>query len=106
MQSLKAKAGIISFVACFTLFFLILFVGSPIYNSGDDVYLLYLLDGGFGGGPTNLLHYSSGLHPWLGWVIKTLFTMVPGINWYSVLLYLLHFISCWILLRILFSANK
>ena len=106
MLSLKVKAGTVSFVACLFLFLLYFSFGSPIYNSGDDVYLLYLLDGGFGSGPTNLLHYDSVMHPWLGWVIKTLFIAVPGINWYSVLLYLFHFISCCILLRILLAANR
>jgi len=102
----KAKRGLFSFLFCFFLFFIILLSGHPIYNSGDDVYLLYLLGGGFGEAPTNLLHYNFGMHPWLGWVIKNLFIQFPGINWYSAALYALHFSSCWILLRIFLSTKS
>ena len=60
----------------------------PIYNSGDDVYLLYTLSGGFGQAPTELLHYHYGMHPYMGWMLKNLFTQYPGFNWYSLLFYL------------------
>ena len=45
----------------------------PLFNSGDDVFLMYTLAGGYGETPTNLLHYNHVWHPILGWVVKTLF---------------------------------
>ena len=62
----------------------------PIYNSGDDVFLLYTLSGGFGQPPTELLHYQYGMHPYLGLLLKNLFIQYPGFNWYSLLLSLSH----------------
>lgn len=70
----------------------------PIFNSGDDVYLLYLLGGGFGQAPTELLHYHYGMHPYVGLVLKNLFVQWPGFNWYAALLYLFHFVACVVLL--------
>ncbi|HEX6180629.1 MAG TPA: hypothetical protein VFZ47_05245, partial [Chitinophagaceae bacterium] len=77
----------------------------PIYNSGDDVYLLYTLSGGFGQAPTELLHYHYGMHPYVGWVLKNLFTQYPGFNWYSLLLYLFHFLSCTAILSLWIKKN-
>lgn len=102
----KAKLGLFAFLFCSFIFFTILLFGHPIYNSGDDVYLLYLLGGGFGEACTNLLHYNFGMHPLLGWIIKNLFIQFPDINWYSVLLYAMHFLSCWIILRIFLSTKS
>ncbi len=62
----------------------------PLYNSGDDVHLLYRAGGGYGTAPTNLLHYNHIWHPALGWVVQSLFTFIPGINWYTVLLVCFH----------------
>ena len=80
--------------------------GFPIFNSGDDVYLLYLAGGGFGQPPTELLHYNYALHPYLGLVLKGLFTQFPDFNWYASLLYFLHFSFCTVLLRQLLKLNK
>ncbi len=102
----KQKQLSVSFLACAVLFTIVLSLGHPIYNSGDDVYLLYLLGGGFGNAPTNLLHYNYVLHPLLGWLIKTLFNQFLNVNWYSILLYIFHFIGCTILLNILLSVKK
>jgi len=58
----------------------------PILNSGDDVFLLYTLSGGYGDAPTSLLHYNHIWHPALGWIVKSLFESFPSINWYAVFL--------------------
>ena len=69
----------------------------PVLNSDDDVFLMYKLAGGYGDTPTNLLHYDHILHPWLGYILSTLFTWLPHLNWYS-----WFFIGCqffsWILI--------
>lgn len=70
----------------------------PILNSGDDAYLMYLLGGGFGSAPTELLHYQYGMHPLIGWLIKTAFVKFPAFNWYSFSLYIFHFTACSIIL--------
>ncbi|HYF32394.1 MAG TPA: hypothetical protein VD993_14820 [Chitinophagaceae bacterium] len=77
----------------------------PIYHSGDDVYLLYTLAGGFGQAPTELLHYHYGMHPYLGWMLKNLFVQYPGFNWFTGLLYLFHFIACTAILTLWMRKN-
>jgi hypothetical protein len=80
------------------LFSIIAVAGFPIFNSGDDVYLLYLLSGGFGQPPTELLHYHYGMHPYMGLLLKNLFAGFPGFNFYAGLLYLFHFVACTVIL--------
>lgn len=78
-----------------TLLFAALFLFAfPIYRSGDDVFLLYTLSGGYGQPPTELLHYHYGMHPYLGAILKNLFIQHPAFNWYTLLLYMLHFTAC------------
>jgi hypothetical protein len=55
---------------------------------------MYLLGGGSGSEPTELLHYQYGMHPVIGWLVKTAFVQSPGFNWYSFLLYAIHFVAC------------
>jgi hypothetical protein len=78
----------------------------PILNSGDDAYLMYLLGGGFGNAPTELLHYQYGMHPVIGWVIKSAFIQFPNFNWYSFLLYSFHFIACCTILSSSIKKNE
>jgi hypothetical protein len=96
----------ISVLINLVLFSAILVFGFPVFNSGDDVYLMYLLGGGFGQEPTELLHYNYLLHPYFGLVLKSLFQQFPNFNWYSAGLYLFHFISCTILLWQWMQSNK
>lgn len=80
------------------LFLLLLLISTPLLNSGDDTYLMYTMGGGYGEKPTHLLHYNHIWHPVLGWLGKSLFTYLPGINWYTVILLLFHYAgSCSIL---------
>lgn len=65
----------------------------PVYRSGDDVFLLYLMAGGFAQEPTALLHYNHIMHPILGNVLTVLFKAVPAVNWYTVFLVLVHYVS-------------
>lgn len=87
----------------FTVF---LFAGKPLFNSGDDVYLMYTLAGGFGEAPTNLLHTNHIWHPLLGWMIKSLFILNPHINWYTLFLLALHFLSCTLIVYLLLVRIK
>src|SRR5579871_1687812 len=99
----KQKLISFSFILCLILFVIVLYFGNPVYHSDDDVYLLYLLGGGFGDAPTNLLHYNFLMHPLLGCLIKELYLHFSNTNWYSLVLY---FFSCFVLLKILLSGKK
>lgn len=78
----------------------------PIFNSGDDVFLMYTLSGGFGDAPTNLLHYDHIWHPGLGWLIKSLYEKLPGLNWYGFILMLLQLKACTVFLYLLFKKFR
>jgi hypothetical protein len=101
------KNNLVSAILVNALLFAVVFLLlHPVYDSGDDVYLLYLLGGGFGQAPTELLHYNHIMHPYLGWIIKSLFSLSPGINWYSVFLYLAHFTSSSVVLFVLLQQHR
>lgn len=106
MNYFKQHPSITAILTNLILFSAILAFCFPIFNSGDDAYLLYLLGGGFGSEPTELLHYQYGMHPLIGWIIKTAFIQFPGFNWYSFLLYSFHFIACCIILSRSIKKNE
>ena len=106
MNQSRPHSLVVSLLINLVLFSIIVAVGFPIFNSGDDVYLMYLLGGGFGQPPTELLHYNHIMHPYMGLMIKNLFQQFPGFNWYTALLYLFHFISCVIVLWQWLRSNK
>ncbi len=87
------KAPLISFGLNFILILLVILFLKPLLNSGDDAYLMYSLSGAFGVPPTELLDYSWGWHIFLGLPLKFLFILSPGINWYSIFLLTIHWIS-------------
>lgn len=78
-------------VVCFGL---LLVFTKPLYGGTDDVYCLYLLSGGFGFKPSELICYNYALHPAFTLILKHLFIITEQVNWYSVLLIFLHFIGC------------
>lgn len=81
----------------FFLFLLVLF--RPIYGSGDDVLCLYLLGGGYGFEPTELLQYNHILNPLITLPVKYLFILNPNVNWYTLILIVFHFIATTIILK-------
>ncbi|MFT3946177.1 MAG: hypothetical protein QM763_04310 [Agriterribacter sp.] len=83
----------------------VLYLGNPIYNSGDDVFCLYQLAGGFGFEPTELVDYNYVLNPLLNIVVKNLFVIYPDINWYTWMLIVFHYIATTIIL-ILITREK
>jgi hypothetical protein len=101
MNYLQRHPWLSALLVNLVLFAVLLLAGFPIYHSGDDAYLAYLSGGGFGQSPTNLLHYQYGFHPVIGWVIKSLSIGLPSVNWYSGILYLFHFLSCTLVLRLI-----
>jgi hypothetical protein len=87
------------------LFILLFFFCFPVYHSGDDVFLLYLMGGGFAQEPTALLHYNHIMHPILGNTLATLFKTVPFINWYTLLLLLVHYVCTSTLLFVILQRQ-
>lgn len=86
----------------FALFYLLFY---PIYNSGEDVHVLYMLSGGYGDMPTAMTHYNYGIHPLLAGTIKNLFRLTGGVNWYSVAMILPHYIGGTLILSQLFRQK-
>ena len=78
----------------------------PIYHSRDDVFLLYLLSGGFGNTPTELLHYNYGMHPLISVFLKYFFVAWPNTNWLSLSIVMLLAISGSVLFYILLQQQK
>ena len=83
-----------SFGIVLLLFILVNFVFFPLFNSGDDVFLLYNLSGGFGDTPTHLLHYDHIWHPVLAKPVAWLYSNYPTLNWYTLLLLSFQIAGC------------
>jgi hypothetical protein len=96
---LAALINAIIFVVFFALF-------HPVYDSREDVYILYLLGGGYGDPPTEMVHYNHIVHPWLGWIIKQFFLLNANINWYTIALVAAHYVSCTIILSIIIKEKR
>ena len=106
---LLKKQAFLFLVAAFInlcLFVTLLVLFNPIYDTNEDVYILYQLSGGFGSPPTELVHYNYGMHPYLNILIKNLFSYYPGINWYSIVLLVSHYMACCIILFEIIKRNK
>jgi hypothetical protein len=88
------------------LFFLISVLGHPIYDTEEDVYVLYLLSGGFGGAPTELLHYNHVMHPFLSVLLKNFFVWNDHINWYTLTLLFSHFAAVTSILTVLLRITR
>jgi len=93
MDRVAAHPRLAAGVLTLLLFTFLLLTGYPLLNSGDDAFLMYTMGGGFGEAPTELLHYNHIWHPLLGWLGKTIFTLLPGLNGYTFLLVAFHFIA-------------
>lgn len=98
--------GLLSVGIVTAIFILFNGIATPLLNSGDDTYMLYTLGGGYGEPPSNQLHYNHVWHPWLGAMVSKLFQLVPGINWYTIILLLFHLAGCSAFLYVLLKKAK
>jgi hypothetical protein len=87
------------------LFLLFTIIATPLLNSGDDTFLMYTLGGGYGEAPTDLAHYNYGWNFLLGGFAKRLFILLPGMNWYTVILLLFHSAGSAAFLYVLLKRN-
>lgn len=97
--------GIATTVNLLLFIFFLVFI-RPIYNTNEDVYILYMLSGGFGNTSTDLLHYNHIVHPCLGIVLKNLFILNDTFNWYTLALLISHFAACTIIFFQILLKNK
>jgi hypothetical protein len=72
---------------------LLLSFTKSVYTLTEDFYIAYWLGNGFGNGHSAFLHYNHVVHPFLAIPLKGLFTLNPGINWYSLLLVVAHVLA-------------
>lgn len=82
--------------ACFFSSAIILFTFlffTVVYSSIEDTHIMYILSGGYGTEPSELLHYNFGWHPILGIVLKSLYSDFPEHNWYTILLVLIEWVG-------------
>jgi hypothetical protein len=88
------------------LFLLFTTIATPLLNSGDDTFFMYTLGGGYGEAPSNLTQYNYGWNFILGAMVQRLFTLAPGINWYTIVLLFFHMAGCTAFLYVLFKRTK
>lgn len=100
--SLLLSASFVN-VLLFVVFFILT---KPVYDTNEDVYVLYLTSGGFGNPPTGLLHYNYGLNFLLGILLKNLFVVNHTVNWYTLILLCCHYLACTVILYELISRNS
>src|ERR1700741_5500831 len=94
LTAFKENKWIRSFGINIVLFLAVIIFLKPVFNSGDDGFLMYCFSGSFGAPPTELVDYSWGWHFILGIPLKNLFALFPVINWYSSCRRVLHGGSC------------
>jgi hypothetical protein len=83
----------------FSLFFLF---HHPRFAINDDPAMMSIASGLSTGEPSEYLIFINII---IGHLLKNLYTAMPGLNWYVILLYLIHFVSLTIILYI-FLLNR
>lgn len=71
-------------VVVYAVFFL-----HPFYGSNDEFSLSAIASGAYGD-PTQYFIY---IHSGFGWILKAFYLLVPGINWYTLVMYGMIFLS-------------
>lgn len=75
------------------LFTLLLLFTWPVYHTGDDLNIMNNLSGGYHTLPTECLPYFNNSHYFFSLPLNYLFRHHPAVNWFSVLLLLLQYLS-------------
>lgn len=105
-NKLERNTFLFSLLVTAILLSLLTSITTPLFNSGDDAFLMYTLAGGFGEAPTNLLHYNHLWHPWLGGLVSNLFSAIPEVNWYSIALLVYHWLGLTAVLYVMLRMLK
>ncbi len=61
----------------------------PFYGSNDEFTLAAIASGAYG----DYTQYFIYLHSGFGWLLKLFYSLVPGVNWYTAVMYGLIFLS-------------
>ena len=61
----------------------------PFYGSNDEFTLAAIASGAYG----DYTQYFIYLHSGFGWILKGFYMLMPGVNWYSIVMYGLIFLS-------------
>jgi len=61
----------------------------PYYGSNDEFSLAAIASGAYG----DYTHYFIYLHSGFGWILKVFYMCMPGVNWYTIVMYGLIFLS-------------
>lgn len=77
------KAFLLSVTATAIIYTVLIYAGHPVYHSGDDLNIAWILGNGFGAGPSTCLPFLHNMHYWLSAPIAWLFSQFPGANWFS-----------------------
>ncbi|HRG69986.1 MAG TPA: hypothetical protein PLS73_14140, partial [Saprospiraceae bacterium] len=83
-----------------TIFFSILILLDPAYETSDDTMMNYIAAGTLNGEPSQYLVFSNYLE---GVFLKWLFVRFPGINWYPLFLYSIQLLA---FVQITYVLNK
>jgi hypothetical protein len=91
------RAALLCVLAFFILY---LFVFRPGYQVDDDITMIQLVSGYFGGQPVPFMVFSNVI---LGFLLNILYRLPTDLNWEILLFFALNFLSVWCLVYILFS---
>lgn len=61
----------------------------PFYGSNDEFTLAAIASGAYG----EYTQYFIYIHSGFGWILKLFYALVPGINWYTIVMYGMIFLS-------------
>lgn len=61
----------------------------PFYGSNDEFTLAAIASGAYG----DYTQYFIYIHSGFGWILKGFYELVPGVNWYSIVMYGLIFLA-------------
>jgi len=86
-------------ILLFGLFFIFL---NPSFETNDDVRMMLNASGAIDGSPSEFLLYTNVL---IGLILKFFYVHFSGVNWYSMFLFKVHYISMVVILYSLLRLN-
>jgi len=99
----KVDTLILSLAINIILFALFFYFVTPRFQTPDDFIMMQIASGRLTGQPSEYLFYSNII---IGKLLVFLYSFLPHINWYPILLYFIHFISMIAIFCSLFSKKK
>lgn len=94
-QTVRKKIFSVGQVRCLFIIFHMLMVGyavlflHPFYGSNDEFTLAAIASGAYGDYTQYFIYIYSGF----GWILKLFYSLVPDVNWYTIVMYGIIFLS-------------